>query len=337
MLSREWKYKSVGHDDFTVMQFNVLADGLAQTGDFVNCTTESLEWEARWPLIEKEIRNVDPDVLCLQEVNMPQDFSRILPGHAMLFCPKLYSPAQAAGSLPDGCAMFIRRDKFHVLDAQVFYYNSLESGKEKNAGGIVVGVRDKRNKQGLVFATTHLKAKNKPEFELIRNDQLTQLLQKADGMSQMTCGYTNAKRVRIILTGDFNSPPEESCYKLMRSKGFESVYSAHCSFQHDGGSAVVSDALYAEGEPPFTTMKVRRSLVQRTIDYIWVGLSSPLSQLVFQEMQAMDVDAPETQLDLLVQALYSLPAADEIGPAALPCAKYPSDHCSIAVKLAWSE
>ena len=106
------------------------------------------------------------------------------------------------------------------------------------------------------------------------------------------------------------------------------------TFATFGGAAAQSSA----GKRRTTTpSKVRRSLVQRTIDYIWVGLSSPLSQLVFQEMQAMDVDAPETQLDLLVQALYSLPAADEIGPAALPCAKYPSDHCSIAVKLAWSE
>tara|TARA_A100001035_G_scaffold33787_1_gene22621 strand:- start:817 stop:1869 length:1053 start_codon:yes stop_codon:yes gene_type:complete len=344
MFTREWRYKTVGNDDFTVMQFNVLADGLAQTGGFTKCSSSSLEWEARMPLIEQEIRKVNPDVLCLQEVNMPQDFARFLPGHAMLFCPKLDSPAQAAGALPDGCAMFIRRDKFHILDAQVFYYNSLDPDKAKSAGGIVVGVKDKRNKQGLVFATTHLKAKEKPEFELIRNDQLTQLLQKVEGMSQMTCGYTNASQVPIILTGDFNSPPTESCYKLMRARQFESVYSTQCNTKRAMGSHAVDEEAYAAGEPEFTTMKVRESLVKRTIDYIWVG-SGAATGLAFQGMNAgivtgtedaAEIDEPTASRDLLVQALYSLPSAEDIGSAALPCARYPSDHCSIAAKIAWS-
>ena len=263
-------------------------------------------------------------------------FSRILPGHAMLFCPKLNSPAQTAGSLPDGCAMFIRKYKFHVLDAQVFYFNSLDPGKEKNSGGIVVGVKDKRNDEGLVFATTHLKAKDKAEFESIRNDQLSQLLQKVECMSHMTCGYTNATRVPIILTGDFNSPPGETCYKLMRSKLFESVYNTHCSLQSPEESSAVNEETYEGGEPSFTTMKVRDSLVRRTIDYIWVGLSSKISPFVSNATQIEEIGTESVNRDLLLQALYSLPSSEDIGPSGLPCAKYPSDHCSIAAKLAWS-
>ena len=109
-LNREWKFKAVGSNSFKVCQFNVLADGLAQTGNFVACPEEALKWEARWPLLRSEIERMKPDVLCLQELNKPESFASLFPGHAFLYCPKLASPAQAAGSLPDGCAMFINRD-----------------------------------------------------------------------------------------------------------------------------------------------------------------------------------------------------------------------------------
>ena len=336
MLNREWKYSAVGSDDFTIMQFNVLADGLAQTGNFKNVDSKDLEWEVRWPLIAKEIEAVDPDILCVQELNMPQDFSRLLSGHIMLLCPKLGSPAQDAGSLPDGCAMFLRKDRFHVLDAQVFYYGNLDPSKAKSAGGIVVGIKDKRNNQGVVFATTHLKAK--PEFELIRNDQLTQLLQRTEGMAQMVSGYTNTQEIPIVLTGDFNSPPQESCYKLMRLKKYESAYNTLCSFTRSVEDMEIDEEEYAAGEPEFTTMKVREEMVKRTIDYIWVGTSNaivPLPLLGTNEESEGEKKSAKPR-SLLVQALYTLPSKDEIGPAGLPSKAYPSDHCSIAAKVAWN-
>ena len=71
-----------------VLQWNVLADGLAQNGNFIQVSTSLhsltlvhkerrrcqvpsslLEWDSRWPLILKEIQEADADLVCLQEVN----------------------------------------------------------------------------------------------------------------------------------------------------------------------------------------------------------------------------------------------------------------------------
>ena len=289
-------------------------------------------------MIAQELSAIDPDVLCVQECNRANDFAGVLPGHAMLYCPKLESPAQTAGSTPDGCAIFIRRSMFHILDVNIFYYSNLDAGKAKSAGAIVVGVKDKRTEEGLVFATTHLKAKEKPEFEIIRHDQLSQLLQKVEGMRSMVRGYVD-RNVCVVLTGDFNSPPGESCYSLMRERKYESVYNSMCSIGETCGETP-STSEYASGEPAFTTMKVREELVKRTIDYIWVShdVEVPSSFEGFGTISANDSiedgkKAPP--LKLVKQAVYSIPTEADIGPEALPSNHYPSDHVSIAAKLAW--
>ena len=66
LIERSWQYKNVCNDEFTVMQFNCLADGLAQTGDFKYCSEVELEWANRWNLMQEEITTVNPDVLCIQ-------------------------------------------------------------------------------------------------------------------------------------------------------------------------------------------------------------------------------------------------------------------------------
>ena len=55
-----------GGDKLRVLQFNTLADGLAQHGDFLRCDARSLQWGARQPLLEAEIFRLKPDIIGLQ-------------------------------------------------------------------------------------------------------------------------------------------------------------------------------------------------------------------------------------------------------------------------------
>lgn len=339
-MQRDWNFIGVASNSFTVGQFNVLADGLAQTGNFTRCADHLLEWEVRWPLLKAEVEKLKPDVLCIQELNKPESFSGLLSGHSMLYCPKLASPAQDAGATPDGCAMFINRSLFHILDAQVFYYSNLDIDKPKSAGGIVVGVKDLRNGEGLVFATTHLKAKEKPEFELIRHDQLNQLLQRVEGMKSMVSGCTNTKKVNVILTGDFNSPPHESCYALMRQRKFDSLYNANFSKSFYNKESIPLEE-YLQGEPVFTTMKVREKMVSRTIDYIWLQCEGPKAgESVFDGIIASgsgeeNEEEQKQSPEIICEALYSLPSVEDVGEDGLPSAHYASDHLAIGTIFAW--
>ena len=66
-MNREWRnICDDSHDQkhLTIMQFNVLSDGLAQNGNFTHCEEKYLEWDFRWPLISDEISTVDPDIFC---------------------------------------------------------------------------------------------------------------------------------------------------------------------------------------------------------------------------------------------------------------------------------
>ena len=70
-------------------------------------------------------------------------------------------------------------------------------------------------------------------------------------------------------------------------------------------------------EPRFTTWKFRPSktppfaprAAKHTIDYQWHSRN------------------------LKVVATWALPSEDTIGPAALPCSRYPSDHLSLATRF----
>lgn len=54
---------------FSVLQWNILADGLAQNGDFVRANPCSLEWHYRLPLLLAELQEANADIICVQELN----------------------------------------------------------------------------------------------------------------------------------------------------------------------------------------------------------------------------------------------------------------------------
>jgi mRNA deadenylase 3'-5' endonuclease subunit Ccr4 len=56
-----------------ILSFNVLADGLAQSGNFSFAEAAWLSWEHRFPLLLSEIKGADADVVCLAEANHVED------------------------------------------------------------------------------------------------------------------------------------------------------------------------------------------------------------------------------------------------------------------------
>ena len=60
-------------DVLRILSFNVLADGLAQTGNFTYPAPSVLTWKIRFPLLMTEIRQVSPDIICLAECNHYED------------------------------------------------------------------------------------------------------------------------------------------------------------------------------------------------------------------------------------------------------------------------
>jgi mRNA deadenylase 3'-5' endonuclease subunit Ccr4 len=62
----EDEVKVVKDSEFTVMQWNILADMYSYSA---TCNPEYLKWTYRGPLIVKEIEHHSPDIVCLEEVD----------------------------------------------------------------------------------------------------------------------------------------------------------------------------------------------------------------------------------------------------------------------------
>ena len=108
-----------------VLQFNVLADGLAglrpDLGRFNRASKEILNWDHRKIRILHEITQYEPDIITMQEVDHYYDF--FLPelsarGYTGYFAPKPTSACLEVSKNEDGCAMFVKRSKLRVISCE---------------------------------------------------------------------------------------------------------------------------------------------------------------------------------------------------------------------------
>ncbi|CAK9053856.1 Nocturnin (Carbon catabolite repression 4-like protein) [Durusdinium trenchii] len=181
----------VGKDDFVVVQWNVLADGLDHDGS----------WFQRKDMILAEVFRRSPDIICLQEVNHFADHLEPVlrdQGFEGVFAPKANSPALKFGKPMDGCATFINTIKFTLLRHQRFVYSGYTQVFQlcflrANGSG------SRGDAPDLIVCNTHLKSKR--HYEPWRVDQITQLLRTLQGLQ------VEFPQAQFILAGDLNTTP----------------------------------------------------------------------------------------------------------------------------------
>ncbi|CAL5221334.1 g3509 [Coccomyxa viridis] len=312
-------YEDVGQQrsqcsTLTVLQWNVLADGLAQNGDFQRVSQQVLSWESRSPQILQEIVESQADLICLQEVNRYEDFfkpSLERLGYRGIFWPKACSPAEQYGYPCDGCALFYRAERLELIGSPQGQPFKMAGGVNGKQGMLHAVFHDRHAGCAIVAATTHLKAKAGQANEAARQAQaqlmMGRLSAAAAGISSAACNGTSSAAERdplVILCGDFNdSPPSPAC-QVVRDHhlGLECIWDAH-----PPNSAASNGASCPEKEP-FTTWKFRSDgASKRTIDFIWYSR--------------------DPRLRLLRR--WRMPSEADIGESGLPCEGYPSDHLSL--------
>ncbi|XP_072400714.1 nocturnin isoform X2 [Diabrotica undecimpunctata] len=293
-VSRACSEYTSGPNNLRVLQWNILSQALGQMNDnFSKCPDEALEWNARRYLIIEELVEYCPDIICLQEVDHFNFLSHILEtqGYTGLFFPKPDSPCIYidGNNGPDGCAIFYRKDKFELVEAQT---KILEIWKvQSNQVGLLTILKIKETGQKICVATTHLKAKKGALLSTLRNEQGKDLLQFVKA---------NSQDLPLILCGDFNAEPTEPLYSTVLDNSLQlgSAY-ADC----DTDPRISS----AEREPAYTTWKIRgEGEVCHTIDYMFYS---------------------KNKLEL--EAVLDMPTGEEIGENRVPSFSYPSDHFSL--------
>jgi mRNA deadenylase 3'-5' endonuclease subunit Ccr4/GNAT superfamily N-acetyltransferase len=272
---------------FNVLTWNVLADGLAESGGFLHSPMEALQWTSRADLIVRQILSGEhsghpPHVICLQEVDHFADSLE----------PALQKAGFSGAFVPktegwDGCCVFWNRERFGVRWIRPLRFVD-ESGANATQVALLVALIDKLDDRPLLVATSHLKAK--AGFELQREHQAGQL---RDAL--MAAAARLGPDTAVVLGGDFNDVPGSPAFEAMLKGGH--LFSAY--------------AAAGQGEDAdWTTWKVRATgEVRRTIDYVFFGPHTlrPVAVLLPPEREAIDQDRlpswryPSDHLSLMVR------------------------------------
>jgi len=281
----------------TVMQWNTLAQSLCADATFRGVDRCALSQSFRRPRILQHIRDVDADLVALEELDEADYREWLAPALASDGYAGLYK--QRPGNA-DGCALFFRSRRLVLRAHQSGVYNDSNQVFLLAHFAILSATTPPAEAPVSLFvAVTHLKAK--PEFAERRVRQMRELLERLDafvgacasGDSLAPPSSSAVCRSARIVCGDLNDEPTSAAFRLADER-FVSAYDAHYSGFH------------------YTTHKQRdadAAPVLRTIDYIfYAGRALQLTALL---------DVPPTTAF----------------PRRLPSPSHPSDHLSLAAQF----
>lgn len=294
---------------------NVLADRLAPPSAFPHTDPAVLTWAHRKDLLLQQITSLDPDVVCLEEVDHYEDHFR--PAMASHGYEGFFKVKNGEGDA-DGCALFFKSARFELVAHRAIDF---EGSHTQVALIVRLRLRSEQDGRDLCVAATHLKAK--PGFEEKRLEQGILLLRSALAFIGGGDGDEEERRriasAPLVVLGDFNDVPSSLVCRYFRGElPLAEIHAAipphpfrlASAYAHHPPLAGDVDEAAAE---PYSTYKKRETEVRRTIDYIWYPAEA-----------------------MVPVALLAVPAVSDL-PDRLPCRNHPSDHLALYAELAWRE
>ncbi|XP_006341628.1 carbon catabolite repressor protein 4 homolog 3-like isoform X3 [Solanum tuberosum] len=189
---------------FTVVSYNILGDkNVSNHGDlYRNVLPTYLDWDHRRRVICEELLGLNPDIICLQEVDKYYDLLNILEKAGYLGSYK-----RRTGGSVDGCAMFWKVDKFQLLEGESVEFR--QHGLRDNVAQLSVFEMREAKSRRLVVGNIHvLYNPNRGDVKL---GQIRFLSSRAHILSEKW------DHVPIVLAGDYNSTPQSPIYKFLSS------------------------------------------------------------------------------------------------------------------------
>lgn len=228
---------------FRMVTYNILAEIYATQQQYPYCDFWALSWDYRFQNILRELIDACPDVICMQEVQADHYESHIYNALSEIGFEGVYKQKtrQSMGLVGkvDGCALFWRRAKFHLVESYSIEFNELAQrqatqvlgmnprseecvaylnrlSKDSIAQLVVLELaqptlatrtnRDPINQ--LCIANTHLYS-NK-DFPDVKLWQTWQLLQELESFV-----LSRGANLPLVICGDFNSTPDTAVYDLL--------------------------------------------------------------------------------------------------------------------------
>jgi CCR4-NOT transcription complex subunit 6 len=232
-ISNQNDSHSSGPKTFRVMSYNLLAEIYATQQIYPYCPLWSLTWKYRRNQVLRQIEDLSPEIMCLQEVQADHFENFLSPelskmGYEGLYKQKTREALGMEGRV-DGCALFFKRKRFKLLEKYVIEYNDAalamaKQGLFKLRHGVTVdrvlqrlmkdnvaqiAVLETVGANGgtrICVSNTHIFWDPEyPDVKLWQTHTLIKELEK----------FTRTRQLPLVLCGDFNSTPESSVYKFL--------------------------------------------------------------------------------------------------------------------------
>jgi CCR4-NOT transcription complex subunit 6 len=225
---------------FRVVTYNVLAEIYATQQQYPYCDLWALSWDYRFQNILREILDAAPEVVCLQEIQADHYEGHVYAalsdaGFEGVFKQKTRQSMGLAGKV-DGCALFWRRSKFHLVESYSIEFNEVAQRQatqvlglnprsdegsaflnrlsKDNVAQLVVlefiqpSARSNREINQVCIANTHLYSHK--DFPDVKLWQTWQLLQELESFIM-----SRGSSLPLVICGDFNSTPDTAVYDLL--------------------------------------------------------------------------------------------------------------------------
>ncbi|XP_066467812.1 protein angel homolog 2 isoform X2 [Tiliqua scincoides] len=200
--------------DFTVTSYNILSQDLLEDNShlYKHCRRHVLAWDYRFPNILSDIKQLDADVLCLQEVQEDQYHTEIKPSLEALGYHCEYK--MRTGRKPDGCSICFKTSKFSLLSSNpVEFFRRNIPLLDRDNVGLVLLLQPRfyyKPATAICIANTHLLYN--PRRGDIKLTQLAMLLAEITNVAIQEDG----RFCPLVLCGDFNSVPYSPLYNFLR-------------------------------------------------------------------------------------------------------------------------
>ncbi|KAG8846672.1 Glucose-repressible alcohol dehydrogenase transcriptional effector, partial [Serendipita sp. 405] len=233
---------------FSVMCYNILCERCATSVMYGYTPTWALAWTHRKERILAEIRSLQSDIICLQEVDQDQFENFFQPVLEALGYENYYQTKSRAKTVSeakrrevDGCATFYKADKFKLVEHSVIEFSSTALQRAdlaksddlfnrvatRDDNALICLLEERQTGARLVAANAHIYWN--PEYRDVKMVQVSVLLhelqsiadyfaklpplQNSDGTKMIS--YDDGTKVPMLLCGDFNSIPDSGVYQLL--------------------------------------------------------------------------------------------------------------------------
>uniref|UniRef100_A0A182QN36 Endonuclease/exonuclease/phosphatase domain-containing protein n=1 Tax=Anopheles farauti TaxID=69004 RepID=A0A182QN36_9DIPT len=201
--------------EFTLMCYNILAQDLLESHGslYADHDPRSLTWNHRYERLKAEINLVQPDVLCVQELQ-ENHTDYFIAGLRQDY--KMLYKKRTGGEKTDGCALLYRSDLFDLVTYhKIEYFQPKVNKLNRENVAIVAKLALKANPRAkIVVATTHLLYN--PRRQDIRLAQVQLLLAELDRFAYSGTNENGIPRYDpVVLCGDFNLQPFSAPYELL--------------------------------------------------------------------------------------------------------------------------